>query len=139
MQVQPYLVFEGRCEEALEFYKQAVGAKVEMMMRNKESPDQPPPEQRKPGQENKILHSSVRVGETEFFATDGHNSGEAKFQGFMLSLTVATPADAERYFQALVDGGQVLLPITKTFFSPSFGMLTDRFGVSWMVYVKQAT
>ena len=135
MQVQPYLFFDGRCEEALEFYRSAVGAKVEMLMRNKDSPEPPPPGMVPPGSENKILHASFRVGDTTLMASDGHCAGKPIFKGFSLSLTAANEAEAERLFGALGNGGQVQMPLTKTFFSPRFGMVTDRFGVPWMVSV----
>jgi len=135
MQVQPYLNFEGRCEEAIEFYRQALGAKVEMMLRNKENPEaggKVPP-----GNENKILHSSLRIGESVLGATDGYCSGKPAFQGITLTLPVATEAEADRLFNALANGGQVHVPLARTFFSPRFGMVADRFGVSWMVLVTQ--
>jgi len=132
MQVQPYLFFEGRCQEALEFYRRALGAEVTALMRYKESPD---PGMIQPGSEDKVMHASFRVGETTVLASDGRCGGHPSFQGFALSLTVANEAEADRLFGALVDGGQVIMPLTATFFSPRFGMTTDRFGVSWMVYV----
>lgn len=135
MLVQPYLFFEGRCEEALEFYGQALGAKVEMMMRYKDSPEPCDPKMVPPGSENKVMHATFHVGESTLMASDGGCSGKSAFGGISLSLTAPTVADAEKYFQALADGGQVQMPLTKTFFSPSFGMVADRFGVSWMVYV----
>jgi PhnB protein len=135
MLVQPYLFFDGRCEEAIEFYRRTVGAQVTMLMRNKESPEPPPPGMLPPGSENKIMHASFRIGDTTLMASDGHNKGAPSFKGFSLSLSAASDADAERYFTALSDGGQVTMPLTKTFFSSRFGMLTDRFGVGWMVIV----
>jgi PhnB protein len=132
MQVQPYLFFDGRCEEALAFYRGALGAEVTMLMRFKESPD---PSMVAPGTGDKVMHASVRIGETTVLASDGECHGAPSFQGFALSLTVPTEAEAERLFGALGDGGQVQMPLTKTFFSPRFGMVADRFGVSWMVYV----
>jgi PhnB protein len=131
-EVQPYLFFEGRCQEALEFYRQALGAEVTALMRFKESPD---PGMIQPGSEDKVMHASFRVGETTVLASDGRCGGHPSFQGFALSLTVASEAEADRLFGALVAGGQVIMPLTTTFFSPRFGMTTDRFGVSWMVYV----
>jgi PhnB protein len=134
MQIQPYLFFDGRCEEAANFYRRALGAEVTMMLRFKEGPPQPtgqcsvPPEAAE-----KIMHMSLRIGETTVLASDGRCQGNPNFQGFALSLTVANPAEAERLFNALGDGGQVQMPLGKTFFSPSFGMVADRFGVSWMV------
>jgi PhnB protein len=132
MQIQPYLFFEGRCQEALEFYRRALGAEVTALMRYKESPD---PGMVQPGSEDKVMHASFRVGETTVLASDGRCGGHPTFQGFALSLTVANESDADRLFGALVEGGQVIMPLTTTFFSPRFGMTTDRFGVSWMVYV----
>jgi PhnB protein len=135
MQIQPYLFFEGRCEEALAFYRRAVGAEVTAQMRFKESPD---PGMVTPGTEDKIMHASFRVGDSTVMASDGGCQGPARFQGFSLSLTVPDEAEAERKFKALGDGGQVQMPLGKTFFSPAFGMVADRFGVSWMVYVAPA-
>jgi PhnB protein len=135
MPIQPYLFFEGRCEEALGFYRRAVGAEVTALMRYKESPD---PAMITPGTEDKVMHASFRVGESTVMASDGRCQGPASFQGFSLSLTVPDEAAAERTFKALGDGGQVQMPLTRTFFSPSFGMVADRFGVSWMVYVEPA-
>ena len=136
MQVEPYLFFDGRCEEAIEFYRRALGAEVTMLMRWKDCPEQPKNKDMiPPGSENKVMHASFRIGDTIVMASDGHNKGAPVFKGFSLSLTVANDADAERYFSALSDGGQVTMPLTKTFFSSRFGMLTDRFGVGWMVIV----
>ena len=134
MDLQPYLFFEGRCEEAIEFYKRALGAKVEMLMRFKESPEKEacPVE---PGMEDKVMHASLRVGNAMLLASDGMSEGKANFKGFSLSLTVPTEAEADRLFSALADGGQVQMPLAKTFWSPKFGMVADRFGVSWMVMV----
>ena len=134
-QVQPYIVFDGRCEEALEFYKKAVGAQVDMLMRLKDSPEAPPPGAVPPGSENKVMHASFRIGDSLLMVSDGHCTGKPVFQGFSLSISVADAAEAQRKFTALAEGGTVNMPLTKTFFSPSFGMLVDRFGVSWMVLV----
>jgi PhnB protein len=134
MQVQSYLFFEGRCEEAVEFYRRALGAEVKMLMRFKDSPA--PQEHALPsGEGDKVMHASLRIGDTELLVSDGRCLGRSVFQGFALSLTVANDAEAERAFKSLADGGQVQMPLTKTFFSSRFGMVTDRFGVSWMVYV----
>jgi len=133
--VQPYLFFEGRCEEAVEFYRSALGAEVEMLMRFKDSPDPHEPGMCAPGAEDKVMHMSFRIGDTTLLASDGRCLGNPSFQGFSLSLIAPDEAEAERLFAALADGGQVQMPLTKTFFSPRFGMVADRFGVSWMIYV----
>ena len=132
MQVQPYLFFDGRCEEALEFYRTALGAEVLMMMRFKESPDPPALSMCPPNSEEKIMHASFRLGETTLMASDGRATGQPVFKGISLSLTVSSDADATRVFNALSDGGQIQMPLTKTFYSSLFGMVADRFGVSWM-------
>jgi PhnB protein len=134
MAVQPYLFFDGRCEEAVEFYKRALGAEVSMLMRYKDSPE-PQPGMAKAGYENKVMHTTIRIGDSSIMAADDC-SGHPTFQGFSLSLTVKNEAEAERAFAALAEGGQVHMPLTKTFFSPKFGMLADKFGVGWMVYVS---
>jgi PhnB protein len=132
MQAQPYLLFEGRCEEAIEFYRRALGAEVTMLMRFKESPD---PGAVVPGAEDKVMHASFRIGETTVLASDGRCQGRPSFQGFAISLTVPNETETERLFASLGDGGQVQMPLARTFFSPRFGMVADRFGVSWMIYV----
>jgi len=135
MEVTPYLFFEGRCEEASAFYKKAVGAQVLMQMRFKEAPDQSGcPE----GGAEKIMHMTMKIGDSLVQASDGRCSGTQGYQGFALSLTPANDADAEKYFKALSEGGQVQMPLTKTFFASKFGMLADRFGIMWMIYVKPA-
>lgn len=140
MQVQNYLFFDGRCEEALDFYRNALGAEVTALMRFKEGP----PQEESAAQEGcaapnvdpeKVMHSSFRIGDTEVLASDGEAKGQPAFQGFSLALTVPDGAEAERLFASLGDGGQVQMPLTKTFFSSHFGMVADRFGVSWMVLV----
>lgn len=138
MVVQPYLFFDGRCEEAVEFYQKAVGAKVEMTMRFKDAPQPPPADKVKPGSENKIMHTSFKIGDSVVMASDGYAGGKPTFAGFSLSLTVANAAEADRAFNALADGGQITMPIGKTFWSERFGMVTDRFGVGWMVNVDSA-
>jgi len=137
MLVQPYLFLDGRCEEAIEFYRKALGAEVETLMRFKDSPEPPQPGMVPPGSENKVMHSCLRIGDTRVMASDGRCLGKPNFQGFSLSLTVPSAAEADRVFAALGDGGQVQMPLNKTFFSPRFGMVADRFGVSWMVIVAQ--
>ena len=133
MQIQPYLSFDGRCEEAIEFYRRSLGAKVEMMMRFKEAPE---PGMNPPEAGDKIMHMSLRIGETTVLASDGRCQGNPSFQGFALSLTVPNEAEADRKFSALADGGQVQMPLAKTFFSPRFGMVADRFGVGWMIITE---
>lgn len=133
--VQPYLFFGGRCEEALEFYRTTLGAQVDMLMRHKESPEPPPPGVLAPGFENKIMHASFHIGATALMASDGCGEGSG-FEGFSLSLAVPTEAEADRAFAALADGGQVRMPLAKTFWSSRFGMLTDRFGIGWMIIVQ---
>ena len=135
MQVQPYLNFDGRCEEAIEFYRSKLGAHVEALMRFKEAPEG----QCAPGTENKIMHSSFQIGDTMLMATDGMmNPGKLEFKGISLTLNPKTEAECERLFNALANGGQVHQPLIKTFFSPKFGVVADKFGVSWMVMVEQA-
>jgi PhnB protein len=128
MFVQPYLYFEGRCEEALEFYRGAVGAQVTTLMRWKDAPEPPPP-----GSENKVMHAEFRVGDTVILASDGKSQGRPTFQGFALALSTSSDAETDRVFGALADRGQVLQPLTSTFFTSRFGMLVDRFGVAWTI------
>lgn len=135
MQVQTYLHFDGCCEEAIEFYRQTVDAKLEMLMRYKDSPEPLPAEMLKPGVENKVMHASFRIGDSVVMASDDCGKPQGGFAGFQLSLTVVDPAEAECRFVALAKGGKIRMPLAPTFYSPSFGMLTDRFGVSWMVIV----
>jgi PhnB protein len=132
--IQPYLFFEGKCEEALAFYEQALGAKIEMQMRYQDSPEPPPPDCG-PIDPQKIMHAQFQVGGTTIMVSDGRCSKEAKFEGFALSLSVATEAEADRFFKALAVGGQVNVPLGRTFFAARFGMVADRFGVLWMVIV----
>ena len=136
MQVQPYLFFNGRCEEAIEFYRQTLGAEVVMMMRFSESPEPNAPGMVPPGAENKVMHAALRIGETIVMASDGRCEGSTDFRGFALSLSPSTEEEANRLFAALSAGGQVQVPLTKTFFSPRFGMVADRFGMLWMVLVS---
>jgi PhnB protein len=133
MEIQPYLVFDGRCEEAIEFYKSALGAKVTRLMRFKDNPETCDPSMARPDIQNKVMHASLSIGDSVMMVSDGRCTGEPKFQGFSLSLTAANVAEADRLFAALADGGKVHMPLGKTFFSPRFGMVMDRFGVSWMI------
>ncbi len=130
--VQPYLNFDGRCEEAVEFYRAALGAEVNMLMRFKESPD---PSNCPSGSENKVMHVSLSIGNSTVMASDSRCQGKPNFEGFSLSLTASNEAEAERLFASLAEGGEVQMPLMKTFFSPSFGMVADRFGVCWMIFV----
>ncbi|MEX2546096.1 MAG: VOC family protein [Phycisphaeraceae bacterium] len=135
MQVQPYLFFNGNCEEAVAFYRETLGAEVESLMHYRDSPD---PEMCPPGVTDvadKVMHASFRIGETMVMASDDPTGQTKGHTGFALSLTAADEAEADRLFVALSDGGQVQMPLDKTFFSPRFGMVADRFGVSWMIVV----
>jgi PhnB protein len=135
MHIEPYLFFEGRCEEAVEYYRKALGAEVMMLLRYKDSPEPPPPGKLPAGSENKVMHASLRIGETTVMASDGLAQGRPSFEGFSLSITVPDEARADKLFAALADGGQVQMPLAKTFWSARFGMVKDRFGVGWMIGV----
>jgi PhnB protein len=132
--ITPYLFFSGRCEEALEFYSQALGARVDMVMRFNESPEPPPPGTLQPGFENKVMHSSLTVHGIRLMASDGCDD-KSTLHGFQLALNVDTVANAHKVFNALADGGNVQMPLGKTFWSPCFGMVADKFNVVWMVMV----
>jgi PhnB protein len=136
MQLQPYLFFDGRCDEAIDFYKRAVGAEVVMLMRFKDTPASAP-RMHTPEMAERVMHARLRIGDATVFVSDGRCGGRPKFDGFSLSITVPTAADADRVFAALNDGGQVIMPIGQTFFSPRFGMLADRFGVPWQVIAEK--
>ncbi|HEY7163539.1 MAG TPA: VOC family metalloprotein YjdN [Candidatus Binatia bacterium] len=136
MQVEPYIFFNGRCEEAVDFYKKALGAEVMMLMRFKDSPEPHQPGMIPTGSENKIMHASLRIGGTTVMASDGRCTGETNFQGFALSLNPANESEAKRLFNALAAGGQVQMPLGKTFWAQLFGMVSDKFGVMWMVSVE---
>jgi PhnB protein len=130
MQIEPYLFFEGRTEEALEFYKSRLGAQVQFMMRYKENPD---PKYNPPDSGEKVMHSCFRIGDTQVMASDGNCTGKPSFSGFSLTFNAKDEADARKRFDALAEGGQVNLPLSETFFAKSFGMVADRFGLNWMV------
>jgi PhnB protein len=132
MEIQPYLSFEGRADEAIEFYKKSIGAKVEMLMRFKEAPDQ---SMVSPGSAEKVMHAALRAGDALLLMSDGRCTGSANFHGIALALRVKNDDEADRVFAALADGGKVNMPLAKTFFSSKFGMLNDKFGVGWMVMV----
>ena len=130
MNVEPYLFFDGRCEQALDFYKKALGAKVEAVIRYKENPE---PKYNPPNSDDKVMHALFRIGDTKIMASDGNCQGKPSFQGFSLTINAANAAEAEQRFNALAEGGQVQMPLNETFFAKSFGMVADRFGVGWMV------
>ena len=138
MHIEPYLFFNGRCEEAIAFYRRALGAEVLMLMRNNEAPEPQPPGMLPPGSEDKVMHATLRIGASHIMCSDGRCDGKTEFKGFSLSIDAANEAEAERLFAALADGGTVQMPLAKTFWSPKFGMVADRFGVGWMVSVAGA-
>jgi PhnB protein len=133
MQIQPYLFFDGRCEEAVKYYQSALGAEVDMLMRYRDSPDPLPPEMAGSAKADQVMHAALRIGGAVVMASDDCSGRTKRFEGFSLSLAVPDDATAERMFSALADGGQVVMPLGPTFWSPRFGMVTDRFGVHWMV------
>jgi PhnB protein len=133
MKVEPYLMFEGRTEEALQFYREKLGASVEFMMRFKDSPD---PDYNPPNSEQKVMHACMRIGDTQVMASDGGCTGKTGFQGFALTLNAANAAEANQRFNALAEGGKVQMPLAETFFAKTFGMVADRFGVNWMVIAE---
>ena len=133
MQIEPYLFFEGRCEEAVEFYRKALGAGLVALLRFRDSPD---PGMIPPGMEDKVMHACLRIGDTAVMASDGRCEGKPAFQGFSLSLNLADEAQAQRLFHAPTEGGQATMPLAETFFAKRFGMVTDRFGVGWMIVVS---
>ena len=130
MHVQPYLFFDGRCEQALDFYKKTLGAKVEAVIRYKENPE---PKYNPPNSDDKVMHACFRIGDTQIMASDGNCAGKPTFQGFSLTINANDTAEANQRFNALAEGGQVQMPLGETFFAKSFGMVADRFGVGWMV------
>lgn len=134
MQVQPYIFFDGRCDEALKFYEKALGAKVDMLMRFKEAPDQ---SMVTPDSKDKVMHAAVHIGDTQVLMSDGRCLGKPTFQGFALTIYAADNAEADRRFSALAEGGQVQMPMAETFFASRFGMVADKFGVGWMVIVEK--
>ena len=136
MTLQPYLFFDGRCDEAIDFYKRAVGAEVVMLMRFKDTPASAP-QMHPPGMAERVMHARLRIGDATVFVSDGRCGGKPKFDGFSLSITAPTTAEAERLFAALGEGGQVIMPMGQTFFSPRFGMVADRFGVPWQVIAEK--
>ncbi len=130
MNVQPYLSFEGRAQEAIDFYKKALGAEVEAIMQFK---DAPPDMQANMPNKDKVMHSAFKVGDTTIMATDGQCSGKAEFSGITLTIQANSDAEAEKLFNALAQGGKVNMPMSETFFATRFGMVADKFGVGWMV------
>jgi PhnB protein len=137
MQVEPYLMFNGRCQEAIDFYRSALGAEIEMLLRFSESPDKPPAGTMPEHWGDKIMHCTLRIGATRVMVSDGCDTNASDFKGVSLTASAADEAEADRVFTALSAGGRVTMPLGKTFFSPRFGMLVDRFGLGWMVIVAQ--
>jgi PhnB protein len=135
--VEPYLFFYGRCDEAVAFYTKALGATDVELMRFKDAPEKPPPGAVPAGWENKVMHGVLKVGATTIMVSDANTDKPAGFSGFALAISVRTEAEADRYFNALSDGGKVNMPIGKTFFSPRFGSVTDKFGIQWMIVTMQ--
>lgn len=133
MRIEPYLNLDGRSEEAITFYRQALGAELQMLMRFKDSPEPPPPGMVPPGSDDKVMHAALRIGATTLMLSDGACRGSADIRGITLSLATGDLAAAARWFQALADGGEVQMPLGRTFWSPAFGMVKDRFGVAWMI------
>lgn len=133
MKIEPYLFFDGTCEAAIDFYRRALGAEVEMLMRYRDSPEPPPPGMVPAGWDDKVMHAGLRVGGALVMASDGCSEDAAGFKGFSLSLSVPDAATADRMFAALAESGEVQMPLGRTFWSPRFGMVTDRFGVQWMI------
>jgi PhnB protein len=136
MKIEPYLFFDGNCEEAIEFYKRVLGAET-MVMRYKESPEPLPAGMVPPGWDDKVMHANIRVGDAVFMASDGKSEGGPGFKGFSLSISIDDVDKGRQIFDALAAGGQVVMPLGKTFYSPMFGMVTDRYGVLWMVIKPQ--
>jgi PhnB protein len=134
--IQPYLFLEGRCEEAIELYRQALGAEVQMLIRYRDAPEPPPAGQRPQGTADKVMHASLRIGDAQLLLSDGMCSGQPKFAGMAISLSSKSAAETERRYDALLEGGSVAMPLAQTFFSPLFGMVTDRFGVLWMLITE---
>lgn len=137
MPIEPYLFFNGRCDEAIAFYTRAIGAEATFMMRYRDSPDAPPPGTLPPGFEDKVMHANLRIGDATIMLSDGNGDGGPRFEGFSLSMSLPDEAAVRQAFTALVEGGQAIMPPDQTFWSPCFGMLTDRFGVGWMLMVAQ--
>ena len=137
MQIQPYLFYAGRAEEAIELYRRALGAEVQALMRMKDSP-MPRPAGNAAASDDKIMHASLRIAGSTVMLSDGECEGQPRFEGFGLSLAANDLATARRYFDGLADGGEVRMPLQKTFFAENFGMVKDRFGVLWMIIQGQA-
>ncbi|WP_018267005.1 MULTISPECIES: VOC family protein [Methylosinus] len=137
MTMKPYLFFSGRADEAIAFYQKALGAEVQFLLRFDESPEPPPPGALAPDWGRKIMHSCLRIGDSEIFLSDGCETAAARFEGFGVSLEAKSPAQAESFYGALLDGGEARVPLGETFFATSFGMAVDRFGVLWMIIVPK--
>lgn len=134
MQINPYLVFNGQCEAAFKFYEKLLGGKITGIMTHANSPmaNQVPPEWR-----DKVMHAHMTVGNSVLMGSDAPPQHFQKPQGFSVSIGVKTVEEGERIFKALSENGAVQMPFQKTFWSPGFGMLTDRFGIPWMVNCDQ--
>jgi PhnB protein len=136
METHPYLFFNGRCDEAIEFYKAALGAKLEMLLRYKDCPEPPTAGPFPPQMLDRVMHAALRIGDSTVNLSDGQCTGDPVFSGFNLSVTVCSDADADRFITSLADGGKISMPPGRTFFSTRFGMVTDRFGMGWIVLVQ---
>jgi PhnB protein len=128
--LNPYLFYSGNCEAAFKYYEKVLGGKIEMMFRVEEAPPEMP---RQPGWEKKIMHAQMSIDGHVLMASDASPEHFHKPQGFSVSLNVKDPAEAERKFNALCEGGSITMPFGKTFFSKGFGMGIDQFGIPWMV------
>jgi PhnB protein len=133
MRIEPYIFFEGCAEQAAHFYQATLGAEIIALLRYSEAPD---PTMCPVDDPEKVMHMNLRIGDSVVMGSDGNCSGEARFQGFALTLNAKDVNEAEKLFGLLADGGQVQMPLEETFFSPAFGMLADRFGVPWMIHVE---
>lgn len=142
MQVQTYLFFNGRCEEALGFYREKLGAEMISMTRFKDMPqdESAPPSENCPGPTSelaeKIMHAEFRLGDVTLFASDGMEQSDPKFEGFSITMSVAKDDEAKRFFDLLAEEGAIIMPLTPMFFASLFGIVTDKFGVSWMILSK---
>ena len=133
--ITPYLFFNGRCDEAIEFYKAALDAEIEYIMRFDESPEPLPDGTLPPNFDKKIMHATITVRGVKLMVSDGC-AEELEFLGFRLAISEPTEEQARATFRALAESGTVDIPIGPTFWSPCYGMVTDKFGMPWMVSVE---